>query len=207
MSEERKHELLVRWMDGEFLEPEDQRELEVILEAEPELTDLQIGQESLSRDFEKAFKEKSDIPYGDFFQTKLEQAIRDANNPIEERKVVSEPVSWRSALRWWLAPLAAGSMAIAFLAGTRMSPVPTSTETIVKNIGLNFTDVDPVIYTPEGGVTASVVHDNIYGAEVILLEGLQPLDDSLDLMAKRPESTELTLPIEMVTAESSRDVL
>ena len=88
-----------------------------------------------------------------------------------------------------------------------MSPVPTSTETIVKNVGLNFTDVDPVIYTPEGGVTASVVHDNIYGAEVILLEGLQPLDDSLDLMAKRPESTELTLPIEMVTAESSRDVL
>ena len=82
MSEERKHELLVRWMDGEFLEPEDQRELEVILEAEPEVVSLVSCCEGVVQLLAVSSLSIIDISERTRLLTKSEQALRDANKPI-----------------------------------------------------------------------------------------------------------------------------
>lgn len=175
MKQERKEELIVRWMDNELLADE-RAEMNTLLEAELELGELRASHESIKSELHAAFPPSREVPYGDFFRTKLEQAIRESEleGPVKEK--AGKSLSWRDALRWWLAPVAVGAMAVAFLAGTRVNSGPNPTRTVVATVG-------PVVYTPEGGVTANFVDAEGSGTSVIVLDGLPPIPDSYDLMA------------------------
>lgn len=180
MKQERKEELAVRWMDNEVLSASEHEELAQFLKEEPELEALREGHQLLRNELRGLYAQSRDVPYGDFFQTKLAQAIRDVE-ASEQKPVRTSGFSWRESLRWWLAPVAVGAMAVAFLAGTRVSKVPSETRLVVA-------ESRPLVYTPEGGVTASVLNADAEGTSVIILDGLVPIPDSFNLMAKAQSS-------------------
>ena len=196
MNQERKEELIVRGMDQDVFSPSEKEELDRVLEAEPELKSLSEGHGQVRAELQAAFGQPGDVPYGDFFQKKLEQAIR---NSEQKEAFVSRPSSsWRDALRWWLAPLAVGAMAVAFLAGTRVGKAP------IQNRMVKSEEQRPVVYTPERGVTASVMAADASGTSVIFLEGLEPIPDSLDLMAgSRQNSKHTSSDVVLITTEGS----
>lgn len=198
MNQERKEELVIRWMDDEELSASDQEELKQILDAEPELAAMREGHHQIREELQAAFGKSADVPYGDFFQTKLEQAIRDADeldSPVAQPNVTS----WRDALRWWLAPVAVGAMAVAFLAGTRVATSPVQDRLVVAQSR-------PLVYTPEGGVTASIVNADGAGTSVIVLDGLQPIPDSYDLMAGGKVSLERDSAVQLISTKGSARV-
>ncbi|MDQ8189627.1 hypothetical protein [Roseibacillus persicicus] len=198
MKQERKEELVIRWMDDEVLSASENEELKRILEAEPELTAMRAGHSQVREDLLAVYAEPADVPYGDFFQTKLEQAIRDADEAdLPPAKPTAS--SWRDALRWWLAPVAVGAMAVAFLAGTRVGNSPTPERLVVSQNR-------SVVYTPEGGVTASIVNADGAGTSVIVLDGLQPIPDSFDLMAGGQSFNESDSAVQLISTQRSVQV-
>ncbi len=206
MNQERKEELIVRWMDDDSLSSSEQEELNRILEAEPELKELRDHHQEVREELQVAFGEAKDVPYGDFFQTKLKQAIRTAER--DEVPEVGTPASsswrsssWRDALRWWLAPVAVGAMAVAFLAGTRVGKPMIQNRTVVKNL-----QERPAVYTPAGGVTSSIVNADAEGTSVIVLDGLQPIPDSFNLMAGAHDADDFPEDTLLISAKSSSQI-
>lgn len=185
MNQERKEELIVRWMDDDVLTSTENEELTQILEAEPELKALRDENLQVRKELQAEFGQPGDVPYGDFFQTKLEQAIRDSDKE-DVTPAAKSSSSWRESLRWWLAPVAVGAMAVAFLAGTRVGKAPVENRLVVKSAEERL-----LVYTPEGGVSSTIVNADAEGTSVIVLDGLQPIPDSHDLMAsskRNPDS-------------------
>ena len=198
MNQERKEELVVRWMDDVTLSASEKEELNRILEAEPELQELRAGHSRMREELKATDREVEDVPYGDFFQTKLQQAIRDSEEELPSAKMAS---SWKDSLRWWLAPVAVGAMAVAFLAGTRVGNGPTERRLVVASAQNR-----PLVYTPEGGVTSTILNADAQGTSVILLDGLQPIPDSYDLMAERKNASDLPAHIQLISTEASPQV-
>ena len=199
MNQERKEELIVRWMDGEALSTGETAELDAILKADPELKAMKESHAEISEELRMAYKQPEDVPYGDFFQTKLEQAIRDSEQV--EAAVPERSVSWRDSLRWWLAPVTVGAMAIAFLAGTRVGKPPVTNRQIVLQ-----EPERPLVFTAEGLVTSTIVNTDADGTSVIVLDGLQPIPDSFELMAVHPESFEQPNDVRLISTESSSQI-
>ena len=199
MNQERKEELVVRWMDNEKLSASESEELELILKAEPELQAMRDDHSQVRSELQATFKPVEDVPYGDFFQTKLEQAIRDIDH--KEAPVVKSKSSWRDSLRWWLAPVAVGAMAVAFLAGTRVGKAPVESQLVVAQEKSR-----PLVYTPEGGVTSTIVNADAAGTSVIVLDGLQPIPDSYNLMAREQNSRQRGGNIQLISTQGSSQV-
>ncbi|MGJ8723869.1 MAG: hypothetical protein ACSHYB_04870 [Roseibacillus sp.] len=201
MNQERKEELIVRWMDDDVLSTGEKEELALILEAEPELHAMKEGHSELRNELQSAFGQTGDVPYGDFFQTKLEQAIRDADREEGVAAPSKASGTWRDALKWWLAPVAVGAMAVAFLAGTRVGKAPVENQLVVAK-----EQSRPLVYTPEGGVTSTIVNADAAGTSVIVLDGLQPIPDSYDLMAGGQSVRELPSDVQLISTKGSPQV-
>ena len=201
MNQERKEELIVRWMDDELLSASEKEELALILEAEPELQAMRDSHSSVKSELQAAFGKSEDVPYGDFFQTKLEQAIRDSDREDAYEAPVKGSGRWRDALRWWLAPVAVGAMAVAFLAGTRVAKAPVENQLVVAQ-----EQNRPLVYTPEGGVTSTIVDADAAGTSVIVLDGLQPIPDSFDLMAGGQSVRDLPADVQLISTKGSPQV-
>ncbi|MDP0491472.1 MAG: hypothetical protein Q7Q71_10515 [Verrucomicrobiota bacterium JB023] len=174
MKSERQEELLVRWMDDELNEAEG-RELEELLQEQPELRALRDQHALVRRDLREVYTQGDDIPYGDFFQSRLQRAIAEEENTLET-PAPKAATGWKEMFRWWLAPVGVGAMALAFLAGTRVASGPEA-EMVAAG------GDSPLLYTPEGGITAHYQAVDDAGANVIFIEGLAAFPDSLDLMA------------------------
>jgi anti-sigma factor RsiW len=200
MKQERKEELMVRWMDGE-LSTSEKKELQPFLDADSELREMASAHEMIRKELQSGYRD-GDVPYGDFFQTKLERAIQiadAADKPVSPKlSSVGGRASWREAFRWALAPVAVGAMALAFLAGTK---VTTDDPT---NLSRAVPSGNSVVYTPEGGVSADFFAESASGTSVIVLEGLQPLPDSIDLMASRETTQSDASDFQLINAESKR---
>lgn len=193
MKQERKEELMVRWMDDE-LSAQELGELEPYLDADPELRVMQNGHREMQGRLRKAFQE-GDVPYGDFFQTKLQRAVEFERH---DSAIAKKKSSWRDALRWSLAPVSVGALALAFLAGTKVTHEPAGSARVVA------VTVDSVVYTPEGGVSANFFQQRESGTSVIMLEGLQPLPDDFDLMADAMGSQSTPGDIQLVSTSRER---
>lgn len=201
MNQERKEELIVRWMDDDVLSVSEKEELAGVLEAEPELCAMRDEHPRMRDELQAAYHQAGDVPYGDFFQTKLEQAIRNTERDEVEAVPAKARGAWRDALRWWLAPVAVGAMAVAFLAGTRVGKTPGESRLVVAQ-----EQSRPLVYTPEGGVTSTIVNADAAGTSVIVLDGLQPIPDSFDLMAGGQSVRELPSNVQLISTKGSPQV-
>ncbi|MEM9081140.1 MAG: hypothetical protein AAGC74_10660 [Verrucomicrobiota bacterium] len=189
MNQERKEELIVRWMDDE-LAAADVPELEELLEAEPELREMRDGFSSFRSGLKEVYAREEEMPYGDFFETRLKRAIQDSEVREKVGGLKGGVGEW---FRWWLAPVGAGALALAFLAGAKLSPNRADGSFVALKAATT-------VYTPEGGVSANFVEVEEAGASVILLEGLQAIPDSTDLMASVRETSESGSGVHLVTA-------
>lgn len=110
-------------------------------------------------------------PYPDFFNSRIMQAIREQSPQVV-------PVPKKSfSITSWLMPLAAcAGMVLAFWVGKTSQAVP---EYDVSNAPRAI-PVDPVIYTPENGVQAVWFASTKASANVIVLDGVAAIPDTMD---------------------------
>lgn len=112
-------------------------------------------------------------PYAEFFNARIAREISRAEaSPPAAAPAASPGKSWR----WFLPASAAAGMALSFVAGTRLSPAP-STVAKAPTSALPA----PVLYTPEKGVQADWFASESAGATVIVLDGLAAIPDSIEL--------------------------
>ena len=168
MNQNRKEELLTRWMDG-ALSTEELHELEPVLEEQPELRQERENYLRLRKDLQSAIPAEVEPPYPDFFNVHLKRLVEEASRPAEPPvKGASEGLGrlWS----WWMAPAGLAALVGAFMAGTLLTttdvPPPLSAATAV--------------YSPDEKVEVIAEEDAALKATVIVLSGLDDLaDDNL----------------------------
>lgn len=189
MNQERKEELIVKWVD-DALTTAEQEEVAKLLEAEPEWRSFKEGHLEVRHQIQAAYPTDADVPYGDFFSSRLQRAIaEDSVSPAEK----SKPSLWSQFLRWGAAPAMAAALAVAFLAGTQVQKPEVAAPEFVYH---------PEVYTPAGGVSASYASLENTGT-VILLDGLEAIPESVDLIAK---SSGVGAKAELVSLVSPRSL-
>lgn len=112
-----------------------------------------------------------ELPYGDFFQSRLMRTIEQTRVETERSTpAVVRASPWR---KFWLPASVAAAMVLAFLGGTQWQQKPHRAKTLVT-------------YTPEEGVQAEFFETSPAEGTVIVLNGMAALPDSF-------VSTETTL--------------
>jgi hypothetical protein len=110
-------------------------------------------------------------PYPDFFNHRIARSIRELT-PVPAE--VSKP---RHSLRSWFMPLAAcAGMVLTFWLGGQRGAVPEIDVTGAPRA----IPVEPVLYTPEKGVTAEWFDSQQASATVIVLNGVEAIPDDTD---------------------------
>ena len=172
MNENRKEELLTRWMDG-VLSAAEQSEWEPYLAEHPELEAEREAFQTLRAELRAAVPASVEPPYPDFFNTHLERLIRESRSALGE-EAKPAPGVWRM-LSWWLAPAAAAALVLAFLLGMQLGGPQDGG--VVVSAGVSV----PAVYSPIASVEAEAVTDKSFGGTVIGLEGLDAIPNSVDL--------------------------
>ena len=108
-------------------------------------------------------------PYPDFFNSRIQQAIR-----ADEPAIAVRPAGfWKS---WWTPVVACAGMVLAFWVGTKSPSVPEyDVSRAPKAI-----PVSPEVYTPESGVMAEWLPATKAAATVIVLNGVTAIPDATD---------------------------
>ena len=130
---------------------------------------------ALKRDLAALLPSSVEPPYPDFFNSRIERAIREQSGPV------AEPAARRSGWRaFWMPATAVAGMALAFWLGTKAGtrtevvavPPPPAVEIAAAP--------QPGLYTPERGVDAEWFSSEDAEATVIVLEGVDAIPDSMD---------------------------
>lgn len=111
-------------------------------------------------------------PYPDFFNSRIQQAIRETPKPV--------PPAAKSSSGWqfWRMPLAAcAGMAMAFWVGKETHSSPSKD---IVHVPRNSSALEPVVYTPESGVNAQWFSSSDASATVIVLDGISAIPDTMD---------------------------
>lgn len=130
---------------------------------------------ALKRDLATLLPSSVEPPYPDFFNSRIERAIREQSGPL------AEPVARRSGWRaFWMPATAVAGMALAFWLGTKAG---TRTEVVAAPAPPPVEIAEapqPGLYTPERGVDAEWFSSEDAEATVIVLEGVDAIPDSMD---------------------------
>jgi hypothetical protein len=131
---------------------------------------------AMRRDIAAVLPAAEEPPYPDFFNSRIERAIR------EQSGHAVAPVIRRPAWRvFWMPATAVAGMALAFWLGTQAVP---RQEIVVAPQPAPPVEVaaapEPGLYTPERGVDAEWFASEEAEATVIVLEGVDAIPDSLD---------------------------
>lgn len=176
MNKERLEELHTRALDGR-LTPEDEKEYAAYLKEHP---DELLGLESykkLRADLRANIPVEQEPPFPDFFNSHLRKMIEDSEQPPEP---VEAAESWFGTFGSWLVPAAAAAI-LAFFAGMQINQKVIVPAPVAANDSAN---VLPAVYSPIATVSAQAVRDQGLGGAVIILEGLEALPDSLELVSQ-----------------------
>jgi hypothetical protein len=167
---------LALWLDDE-LQGEALAAFEAVARGDQELMARREGVRAWRRQIGAALPAVEEPPYPDFFNSRIEQALRKASpQPVAGR---ARTGSWRV---WWLPAAAVAGMAVSFWLGTKtvggpqvvIAPRPEPVPAVVQVAQA------PAVYTPERGVAAEWFSSDEAAATVIVLEGLEALPDTLD---------------------------
>jgi hypothetical protein len=113
-------------------------------------------------------------PYPEFFNHRVTRSIREMEARPAAIPKAASGFSWRS---WFMPVAACAGMAIAFwLGGKRTDGVP---EIDVAGAPRAI-PVEPVLYTPESGVSAEWFASAEASATVIVLNGVEAIPDATD---------------------------
>jgi hypothetical protein len=113
-------------------------------------------------------------PYPEFFNHRVMRSIREMEARPAATPKAASGFSWRS---WFMPVAACAGMAIAFwLGGKRNDGVPEVDVTGAPRA----IPVEPVLYTPESGVSAEWFASAEASATVIVLNGVEAIPDATD---------------------------
>ena len=170
MKNERKEELLTRWMD-DGLSDEELRELEPVLAEHPELKEERAEYARLREDLQAAIPAEVEPPFPDFFNSRLERLVREEGRG--ERKTDSRrgEGSFNRLWLWWMAPAATAAVVVAFLLG--MKSVQPITQGAVVDAAAGSE-----VYSPLASVSTEVILDRESDSTLLVVEGLAPLADT-----------------------------
>lgn len=178
MDEKRKEELLTLWMD-DALGSAEREELAPYLAKHPELEAEREEYVRLRDELRSVLPDHVEPPYPDFFNTHLMRQIR------EEERVGSKPVEFQSGMwnwmRPWLAPAAAVAVVAAFLAGKEMGGGSEMAGGAKAGDG-SSSEVAPGVYSAISSVDVTTWEDLDAGTTVIVLNGLEDIPSSVDLL-------------------------
>lgn len=169
---------LNRWLNGELEGKElEQVEAWAELHADDFDQDFQcnIGWEALRGELIQAVPKSEEPPYPEFFNHKIEQTIlAEMEQQATQKSQSEEPSLWKR-FRWAFMPAAFAGMAVCFYAGTKMSDPTANTSDAIASSKVQE------VYIPQSGVVAKVSESS--GSTEIILDGLTPIPDSLDIAA------------------------
>ncbi|MGJ8655120.1 MAG: hypothetical protein ACSHX6_01615 [Akkermansiaceae bacterium] len=169
---------LCSWLEGE-LEGEELRKVEAWAEANADDLDAEfkcdIGWDALNDEMMALLPASVEPPYPEFFNAKLQQAIEDDSwsvDAVEHEPARATGSLWQK-LRLMLAPAAIAAL-VAFYAGMQMRSVePVEAPELAVE--------ESSVYVPHRGIVAAVSESS--GATEIVLDGLAPISDELDIAA------------------------
>lgn len=169
--------LLALWLDDE-LQGEELARVEAWASGQPEQLAAREEVREWRRSIAAVIPADEEPPYADFFNSRIEKAIREQTVAVERiSETVSAPAKVTSFWRSWFVPATAfAGMALAFWVGTKTH----STEAGPPLAKQTDNGISPVYYTPEQGVNAEWVKNSGKSATVIVLEGVNAIPDTLD---------------------------
>jgi hypothetical protein len=121
-----------------------------------------------------ALSSSEEPPYPEFFNHRVARSIRELEAKPVATSMPSIGFSWRS---WFMPVAACAGMAFAFwLGGKRSGGVPEIDVTGAPRA----IPVEPILYTPESGVSAEWFASSEASATVIVLNGVDAIPDAMD---------------------------
>lgn len=166
MNEQRKEELLTRWLD-DALTDEEVREFEPVLAEHPEWRAERESYRKLRSELVATIPAEVEPPYPDFFNVHLQRLVENASR--RDRDPSRSTLGLGRLWTWWLAPAAAAAVVAAFILG--MNSAPMQPPGVVDAQGSE-------VYSPLSNVSTEVIqHDEALGATLIVVEGLDELSD------------------------------
>ena len=180
MNQNRKEELLTRWVDG-LLSEEESRELEPFLRDDPELVEERDAYLKVRDELQASFPPKVEPPYPDFFNAHLKRVILESARKVEAGAAADQRQDGPSLARllgWWLLPAGAALLVMAFLAGMRIGRPGE------EGIAMGVVPV-PAAYSPLTEVRAEAYLDEDLDSTVIVLHGLEPMSSQELVMGDR----------------------
>lgn len=177
MDQNRKEELLSLWMD-DALDEEARQELDSHLAKNPGLEREREEYLRLRDELRAVLPAHVEPPYPDFFNTHLERLIREEEAAEVAQVGRANTKGLWPRMRLWLAPgmAAAVAVVVAFLAGMRVG-APAGGELVVRSASMV-----PAVYSPISTVNVRAWEDQEVGVTVIVLDGLEEIPSSVDLL-------------------------
>ena len=169
-------ELFVKWVDGK-LSSDEEKQLEVLIEADPSISDELESMKSLGQDLKSEIKSSVEPPYGDFFNSQL---MRKVDLEVKSQQPAKKVERWWQSLRWAGAPAGALALVLAFFAGHRVSQ-PEEVDGMARS-GENqdATEALPTVYFAGEVLDAEVIADSDGEVSVIVVNGLAAISDDID---------------------------
>lgn len=177
--------MIQNWLSGE-LEGNDLRAMERWAEQNAEQLESEMGWDSLQSEIQTTLPKSVEPPYADFFNERIKHhAIEQPALKVDKAK----KSGFFKKLNWLLAPTALAVMTVCFYAGTK---IDTSTEEIKPVTAMTVPAAG--VYTPVSGVSSVITESDT--ATVILLDGLDDLPESLDILAGESSASSVLVSAE-----------
>ena len=170
MKNDRKEELLTRWMD-DGLSDEELRELEPVLAEHPELHEERADYARLREELRAAVPSEIEPPFPDFFNSHLERLVREERRGVDKTDSRRGEGAFNRLWFWWMAPAATAAVVMAFLLGMK-SAQP------VNQGGMVDAAAGSEVYSPLAEVSTEVILDRESDSTLLVVEGLAPLADT-----------------------------
>ncbi|MFK7851454.1 MAG: hypothetical protein AB8D78_10795 [Akkermansiaceae bacterium] len=167
---------LALWLDDELTGSEF-TEMEEWASTRPEQLQAREELRTYRQTLTELIPPSQEPPYPDFFNTRVQQGIRDLESQKEPIKSTEKRVSSAAFWKSWLMPLTAcAAVILAFNLGRKGASMD------VPTVNTSFPKVAPApaVYTPEEGVNARWYGNNDTEATVIVLAGVTAIPDSTD---------------------------
>ena len=169
MKNDRKEELLTRWMDDE-LSDEELRELEPVLAESPELHQERADYIRLREDLRAALPAETEPPFPDYFNSRLGRSVREGRGVSSTVELPREARGFNRLWFWWMVPAATGAVVFAFLLGMKSAQSVNPAAVVDAAAGSE-------VYSPLASVSTKVILDRESSSTLLVVEGLAPLED------------------------------
>ncbi len=171
MKNDRKEELLTRWMD-DGLSDEEMKEFEPILASSPELREERARFLLLREKLRDSVPREVDPPFPDYFNSHLEKLVKADQKAGEGIEGPGGFAAFNRRWLWWMAPAVTCAVVFAFLLGMKSAKIGGSSPMLVDAAA------GSEVYSPLTNVSTKVIVDRESDSTLLVVEGLAPLSDS-----------------------------